>query len=933
MPTMALVSETLGNLWNYFKEVNTATLNGSIDIVAVEYPDGRIVSTPFHVRFGKVGVVRASDKIVSITVNGEMIEKVTMKLGNKGEAFFVVPVDDISPRTNRPGQESIIPGDEDIQDWMTSPIPSPPYSDDENQESYPQYTTESQTLPPSAFKQRARSSEHHPSSKMQSAQDAADSSDDENVEASTSRRSSEFRRRAKSLTETSINASSLQLPEGNDSEIEWKYGHPVPKQVKSQVSTVDSVSTVKDIRLQNSKSESSTVAPAIPQLETYLSDSGMSNTNSMFDLSGTTPPANTTITADNVPGTPPRQPTIENPEPLLLTQLQNADPTVRNAYGLAAKPTEPDDADIFELSLYGQHMTPGKQIDGTLWEDCRVTYDQFKENPFDFIANKDLRVKYNNKYLTWSEAAPFMVSLCVFRRKLVGNFEESQRLRHLSTSFIGKQSSEEPPAARTKSFFSLFVRSPAATTEPSASSSTLTTPLKVDPKDAPEKEESSREPGSTLDGQSARLVAEAEQLSFEIGADPEAVSLAQSCDPLVANESTETLLQPSGVCRKLPYSTHRRSTIEVLPTQRSNLAETLFNENDSVDGEVALLARRSMSADQHDKLLDDEVESLTEMRYKKSLNLTSDQLKLMKLQYGRNEVVFSVTTQYQGTTKCHAAIYLFKYTDRLVISDIDGTITKSDVIGMVVPAVGGGSGWTHPGVASLYRNIQSNGYKFVYLSSRAIGQANMTKSYLDQVEQQGLRLPHGPVLLSPNSLFNAFKREVVYRNPEEFKIECLEHVKNLFPENYNPFYAGFGNKVNDCMAYNTVGIQKHRIYIINPKGEVRPQDEALAGTFTTSYETLVDVVDYHFPVLRERSRSVVTPPIQGTRTRASTVLTRSSDDMEQSGTTAYEDGQDMPSESTRESTIPISQSHTEFNASSFWRNDLPDISADLDSFK
>lgn len=38
-------------------------------------------------------------------------------------------------------------------------------------------------------------------------------------------------------------------------------------------------------------------------------------------------------------------------------------------------------------------------------------------------------------------------------------------------------------------------------------------------------------------------------------------------------------------------------------------------------------------------------------------------------------MVFSVTTQYQAPA-CRATIYLWKWDDKVVISDIDGTITQ-----------------------------------------------------------------------------------------------------------------------------------------------------------------------------------------------------------------------------------------------------------------
>jgi phosphatidate phosphatase LPIN len=48
----------------------------------------------------------------------------------------------------------------------------------------------------------------------------------------------------------------------------------------------------------------------------------------------------------------------------------------------------------------------------------------------------------------------------------------------------------------------------------------------------------------------------------------------------------------------------------------------------------------------------------------------------LNLREGANKVMFSVTTQYQGTCRCEAAIYLWNWDDHVVISDIDGTITK-----------------------------------------------------------------------------------------------------------------------------------------------------------------------------------------------------------------------------------------------------------------
>uniref|UniRef100_A0A8C0H467 phosphatidate phosphatase n=1 Tax=Chelonoidis abingdonii TaxID=106734 RepID=A0A8C0H467_CHEAB len=75
----------------------------------------------------------------------------------------------------------------------------------------------------------------------------------------------------------------------------------------------------------------------------------------------------------------------------------------------------------------------------------------------------------------------------------------------------------------------------------------------------------------------------------------------------------------------------------------------------------------------------------------------------LKLRDGPNDVVFSITTQYQGTCRCAGTIYLWNWNDRIIISDIDGTITKSDALGQILPQLG--KDWTHQGIAKLYHSI------------------------------------------------------------------------------------------------------------------------------------------------------------------------------------------------------------------------------------
>ncbi|XP_016530307.1 phosphatidate phosphatase LPIN1 isoform X4 [Poecilia formosa] len=238
--------------------------------------------------------------------------------------------------------------------------------------------------------------------------------------------------------------------------------------------------------------------------------------------------------------------------------------------------------------------------------------------------------------------------------------------------------------------------------------------------------------------------------------------------------------------------------------------------------------------------------------YMKTLRLTSDQLASLQLKEGPNEVVFSVTTQYQGTCRCHGTIYLWSWDDKIIISDIDGTITRSDTLGHILPTLG--KDWTHQGIARLYHRVSLNGYKFMYCSARAIGMAGMTRGYLHWVNERGTMLPLGPVLLSPSSLFSAFHREIIEKKPELFKIECLTDIKHLFYPNTEPFYAAFGNRATDVYSYKEVGIPLNRIFTVNPKGELVQEH---AKTNISSFGRLCEMVDHVFPVLLQNEEAEI----------------------------------------------------------------------------
>jgi phosphatidate phosphatase LPIN len=62
------LSRVFGNLKGLYSGINGATLTGAIDVIVVEQEDGTYKCSPFHVRFGKLGVLRSREKVRILTL-------------------------------------------------------------------------------------------------------------------------------------------------------------------------------------------------------------------------------------------------------------------------------------------------------------------------------------------------------------------------------------------------------------------------------------------------------------------------------------------------------------------------------------------------------------------------------------------------------------------------------------------------------------------------------------------------------------------------------------------------------------------------------------------------------------------------------------------------------------------------------------------------
>ncbi|KAF4972628.1 hypothetical protein FZEAL_9553 [Fusarium zealandicum] len=225
--------------------------------------------------------------------------------------------------------------------------------------------------------------------------------------------------------------------------------------------------------------------------------------------------------------------------------------------------------------------------------------------------------------------------------------------------------------------------------------------------------------------------------------------------------------------------------------------------------------------------------------YAKTLRLTSQQLKDLNLKPGENLMAFTV-----NRATCTANMYLWKHETPVVISDIDGTITKSDALGHVLNMIG--RDWTHSGVAKLYSDISANGYNIMYLTSRSVGQSDTTRAYLAGISQEGYKMPAGPTILSPDRTMAALRREIYLRKPHIFKMATLRDIRNLYGPDRTPFYAGYGNRLTDQISYRTVDVPRNRIFTINSNSEVS-LDLLSLNKLKMSYVNINEVVDHYFP--------------------------------------------------------------------------------------
>ena len=73
---------------------------------------------------------------------------------------------------------------------------------------------------------------------------------------------------------------------------------------------------------------------------------------------------------------------------------------------------------------------------------------------------------------------------------------------------------------------------------------------------------------------------------------------------------------------------------------------------------------------------------------------------------------------------------MFHDNDKILVSDFDGTATKSDLGGMISNTLD--TSYLHESYSELIKKVSDNGYKIVWLTMRSLPLYEFTKNYIKQ---------------------------------------------------------------------------------------------------------------------------------------------------------------------------------------------------------
>jgi len=178
------------------------------------------------------------------------------------------------------------------------------------------------------------------------------------------------------------------------------------------------------------------------------------------------------------------------------------------------------------------------------------------------------------------------------------------------------------------------------------------------------------------------------------------------------------------------------------------------------------------------------------------------------------------------------SLFVYSPRERLVVFDIDGTITRADVRGYLESVYMDRYDFVHDGVADFMTHLtrEHKNVHFIYVTSRPLEHLSHTRKLLSQ--NQG---PPGPVFMNPESLAAALVQEAVLKRSASMKTRYLADIRAVFTASSRtsspmdtPFVLGFGNRDSDDQAYRKGALLSGQgVYIVDTNSVLRGEGGAV----------------------------------------------------------------------------------------------------------
>jgi phosphatidate phosphatase LPIN len=199
------------------------------------------------------------------------------------------------------------------------------------------------------------------------------------------------------------------------------------------------------------------------------------------------------------------------------------------------------------------------------------------------------------------------------------------------------------------------------------------------------------------------------------------------------------------------------------------------------------------------------------------------------LKSGRNLIRYTLVSEKGvAIASAEANIYLWSALDSVIVSDIDGTVTKDNVGGVIDTVVQEKYEHIHNGICKFFQQLamispmedmgdlnetdnKKGQVRFMYLTSRPISYVNTTRKLLVSVSQtcevneELHTLPPGPMMCNTIPLTSVLYSELIAKNTHMFKSDVLARQVVL------PFVAARGEdwrKVKKVNSSRTLRVTK-----------------------------------------------------------------------------------------------------------------------------